>query len=235
MYSTRCVVAGVALTVAASGAAFADTVEMVRIGEGKGRVLTLSGSAVGGNFYTFSIGELTYEFRNGTGEASVLNGVIQTFCADLAQDSSFEWEQYNIVPLEDAPDPGPAMGASRAQAIANIFAGANGQQHATPDYAAAFQMMVWKIIYDYDGTEASVDVNTGTVNFSSSANYFAGVMDKYNELRGFLGTAAPIGGLRGASNPNFQDQLVVVPSPGSLALVGAALGLAAVRRRSPRR
>ncbi|MBX3359253.1 MAG: hypothetical protein KF745_12600 [Phycisphaeraceae bacterium] len=215
-----------AVVAVAAGAAVGDTVEMVRVGEGLGRTLKLYGSQVGSS-YTFLVGQLTHDFRNGTGEGAGLNGILPVFCTDLEQESSYNWETYEIVPLMAAPLPGPAMGPLKAQAIADIWYGAAGQQFTSNEYAAAVQMLIWDIVYDYNGSAASVDVNTGTVLFAAPAD----VVLVFDTLRGFIGTNTPIGNLRGLTHPDFQDQVIIVPAPAAGAMLAGGMLLAGARRR----
>lgn len=208
-----------------------DTVEARYVSEGLGRYLTLRGSQVGGAF-SFTIGQQVIECQNGLGEGAFLNGILATFCTDLEQGDWGGFVPFKVVPLASAPLPGPAMGPAKAQAIADIWAAAAGQQFTSNDHAAALQMLIWDIVYDFDGTQASLDAASGTVWFSDpGSGFLPGVTAIFNSLRSSVGTNAPIGGLRGLTHPDFQDQVVLVPAPGLAGLAVGSVVLAARRRR----
>ncbi|MBC7835582.1 MAG: hypothetical protein H7Y88_10860 [Phycisphaerales bacterium] len=221
----------------------ADTVEVRYTGVGLNRIINVSGTVFSGGVYA---GELNHDFRNGNGLASSLTGIIKTFCTELRQHVTASWRVFDLQDVEDAPVPGPAMGSVKAQAIANIVAGAAGNEHLSQNYAAAFQMMVWEIVHDYDGTQASINIGAGSVRFSSGNAYFGGVGGVADLFNNTLKTMiddpnAAFGGLRAVTNAYYQDQLVtvslpvVVPVPAPVMMGAAGLvGVAYLRRRMGR-
>src|SRR5262245_33783888 len=99
----RCVIGAGAVAVAAASAT-ADLIEVRRLGEGLGRPIAISGTAFGlESPLVVHVGQLTHEFRNGTGEVAGINGVMQTYCVDTTQDSSSNWESFNVVSLSESP------------------------------------------------------------------------------------------------------------------------------------
>jgi hypothetical protein len=222
--------------VASSSAAFAvNTVEASRVGYGLTQNICVTGSQIGGTF-TFPVGQFVYNFRNGVGEGAFLNGDTLTFCTDLAQDVFPGYSLYNVVPLQNAPDPGPVMGAAKAQAIADVWAAFAGQQFTSTPHAAAMQMLVWEIVYDFAGTAASLDASNGNVRYQSTAStagHFNGTLAIFNSFKTAVGTGGSLSTLRAVTNGDNQDQIVIVPAPGALALIGAAAFIA-VRRNRPR-
>ncbi len=106
---------------------------------------------------------------------------------------------------------------------------------ASDDLAAAFQLMVWEIVYDFDGTSASLSTTGGNLKFrQTNGNALTtGVQNAFNNLRTSVLANADTPWLFGFASGSSQDQLVFVPTPGSLALMGAA-GLLAARRRRAR-
>lgn len=218
---------------ATASAQSTGTVEARFLGDGIGRLVTVTSPVVGGSV-TFQLGQYRHEFRNGTGEGAFLTGEQLTFCINFGQDSAVGWQTWDIRTLAASPLPGPEMGNFRAQAIADVWNAATGQQFTSADWAAAMQMILWDIIADYDGVSpASVDIATGSIRYNSAAPYFPTVAAHFATLRNAIGTNAPIGGLRGMVRPDFQDQLVLVPAPGPtvLALLGTGTLLGRRRRR----
>jgi hypothetical protein len=208
-----------------------NTVEMRFVDDGLGRIITLLGPQAGGVF-TFPIGQYLYEFRNGVGDGAFLEGTLTTFCIDLTAANPPGWATFDVLPVADSPKPGPAMGSAKAQAIVDVFVGADGRQYTDADWAAAFQMALWEIVYDFDGSNASsLDVTAGNVQFISPAPYFPTVLSNFNTLRSFIGTNSTLDILRGVTHNDFQDQLVIIPAPGAVALATLGFGLALVRRR----
>lgn len=228
------VVSTIALS-ALSQAAFAvNTVEATRVGYGLTQNICVTGTQVGGTF-TFPVGQFVYNFRNGVGEGALLSGDTISFCTDLAQDVFPGYALYNVMPLAAAPDPGPVMGAAKAQAIADVWAAAAGQQFTSAAYAAAMQMLVWDIAYDFTGSASSVDVAAGNVQYqvtSSTVGHFASTVAIFDSLKAAIGSNAPLGVLRAVTNGQNQDQLVFIPAPGAIALFGAAALMVARRRRA---
>ena len=221
---------------AMSQAAFAvDTVEASRVGYGLTQNINVTGSQIGGSF-TFPVGQFVYNFRNGVGEGALLNGDTLTFCTDLAQDVFPGYALYNVVPVANTPDPGPVMGGAKAQAIADVWAAIAGQQFTSAPHAAAFQMLVWEIVYDFTGSVGSLDASSGNVQYQSSAStagHFSSTLAIFNSFKSAVGGGGSLSDLRAVTNGDNQDQIVIIPAPGAIALVGAAAFMA-VRRNRPR-
>lgn len=212
-----------------------NTVEATRVGYGLTQSIGVTGSQIGGVF-TFPVGQFVYNFRNGVGEGSQLQGDTITFCTDLAQDVFPGYSLYNVEPLSNTPNPGLGMGPAKAQAIADVWAAAAGQQYLSAQFAAAMQMMVWEIVYDYDGTVGSLDAATGNVQYvvnQTSQAYFASTLAVFNTLKGGVGGGGDLSVLRAVTNGQNQDQLVIIPAPaGAITLVGFAALVVARRKRS---
>jgi hypothetical protein len=228
------VLAAVGLAVFGAGAAAsADTVEMRFVSVGHARVVDVAG-AYNGQLYA---GELVHEFRNGTGEAAGLSGFIATFCTELTQQATDNWSLYTLTHPQSAPSPGVGMGAAKAEQLARLFEIAAGQQNQGADYAAAFQLMVWEIVYDYDASvagTANLDRLAGDARFTGGDSHFGVVSVLFDGLRSSLLAASGAGmtDLRAVVNEGAQDQLVMMPLPSAGVLAGAGLlGLVGVRRR----
>ncbi len=230
----RNVVCAALVCSAGAGAAMADTVEVRYRNTGLTRSITLSGVRNA----TVHAGELVHEFRNGTGAAASLTGLISTFCTEVTQNVNTNWHLFTLTDASQAPMPGSGMGEAKASMLARLYGLAGGQQHQSADYAAAFQMMIWEIVYDYDEAVAdtgNLSRTSGNLRFSSSGSYFGAVSAIFDDLRTSLMASAgtPMPNLAAIVNGTTQDQLLVLmplPSAGAMALAGL-VGVAGVRRR----
>jgi len=234
MNTKRLALAAAAVS-ALTASALADSVDLQFIGTGLGRnvMVHLSGSST----YVFA-GQLYHNFSDGQGAASSLDGNLLTYCCELTQYVSQNKAEYELVPVEDAPSTAP-MGDIRAQALRDLYAYADGDQFVTQntednrDFTAAFQIAVWEIVYDYDGTLASLDIGDGELIITdrNAGGLRTGIEGFLADLFGAIGLGADFPELYAVINPCAQDQLVMIPLPAPFAM--AAVGLAAVawRRR----
>jgi len=213
---------------AAVSVAEASLVDVFCPGVGVGRNVTVT---QGSTNYNVFAGQIRLVLSNSTGQPFFPDWI--SFCTELAQNIHINGpiRTYEVTPVSDLPTPGAGMGTARAEALARMYFAANGAQFGTnADYAAAFQIAVWEIVNDFDGTLASLDLASGnfrgTINAAISANFAS------------LFAAASGGGnmsaLLGLGNASFQDQIIDVtsgiPTPGAMALLALA-GLTGLRRR----
>lgn len=189
------------------------------------------------------VGELEHEISNALGGDAALNGIHYTFCVDITQVvSGASAVEYYTSPIEDMPDaPGiMPMGMVKADAIRALYSSAASTLEGgslSDEYAAAFQLVIYEIVDDFDGSAASLDLSAGYIQATAVGGgaLDAGIMAEIATLTSDLMTAlgngeGSFGGVVGLANASFQDQLVYVPTPGALALMGMG-GLAATRRR----
>jgi hypothetical protein len=232
MFRTRPAVVAVVSLLAAAGAASADTVEARFVGSGLHRTVQVSGVAN----VTVHAGELIHEFRNGTGAAAGLTGQIRTFCTEVTQLVNSNWRVFDLVAPSNAPNPGPPMGDQKALMLARLYDLAAGQQNTSADYAAAFQMMIWEIVYDFDAANAAtgnLSRTDGNIRFLSGDSHFGTVTTIFESLRTQLLAYNGVGvtNLAAIVNSGSQDQLLLIPLPTAGAMGLAGLGLVAARRR----
>lgn len=226
-------------TIAALGfaaAANADFVDMRFLGTAKGSSVKVTFNSNTNNLFA---GQLNHRITNGTGAAAALNGDHVTFCTDLYQTVSSSYTAYEVVSVAAVPNSAP-MGAAKAQALRNLYTYAGiaaADSSATNDMATAFQIAVWEIVTDFNGTAASLDVTAGNfkakkTNGSNFTGTLATTLTSY--LNAAMNTTSNQANMVGLKSACAQDQLIagfVVPTPGTATLALAGVAFAAGRRR----
>lgn len=213
-----------------SSAAHADLVTVLCTGTGAGRNVSVTHGTTTANVFA---GQLRLTLTNSTGQN--VNGLWTSFCTELSQFIQVNGaaQTYQVLPVSDLPIPGAGMGSTRANAVARMFASAAGTQYGTnADLAAAFQIAVWEITMDFDGTASSIDIGAGTFKGNSLTTAIQ------SNLTALFAAASNLSGAQstvlGIGNSTFQDQLLdvstFIPAPGAVALLGLA-GLVGARRR----
>jgi len=232
-----------ALAVAAAASfAQADTVNLQFTGTGSGRTIK---ATLGTSTFNCFAGQLKHTFSSGTGVAAGLTGSKVTFCSDLSEYVSSSGSTYTVTPIANLPVSSgwPAMGAVRAQAVYDLYAAANAQQTATganSDYAAAFQIALWEVVYDYTGSAGSLNLGSGNLKIKDSdgSTLTSAIANHVTQLFSMLGANTVQDGLMGLAKDGKQDQIYqfqVVPLPAALPLGLAGLGLVAWNRRRANR
>lgn len=235
---TTCAVAALA------GSAAADSIDLTFTGRGLGwgNKITLDGVSTN-NVFT---GELMHSFTNGTGGMSALNGLtLATYSVEFEQPRSWLGSCYDVVDPATLPV-GDGMGDARAWAIDSVFAyaGTIGTTDVNDarSLAAATQMVIWEIIYDFDPTVrggglGTIDITSGHLSATQTRNDHPlsnTIMRHFNTLRDYgIGYGAR-GSTIGLGSPGFQDQVAavaVVPLPSAACAGFVSLGLLAARRR----
>lgn len=230
------IAAGIA-SAAFAAASLANTVTVQYLGSQQGRSVRITTGSTTRDVFA---GQLNHRFSNGTGEAAYLNGDRVTFCTDLLETVTSTPKTYTLVGLDDVPGPS-GMGEEKAQAISDLYryaAGTQSRSDTNNDFAAAFQLAVWEIVFDYTelGGRSSLNITTGgfkaknTNNSALSSSITNHLNSLFNAIGSFGRTGA--GALRGVTRSGSQDQIVEVPMPAPGLLAGAGiLGVAAIRRR----
>ncbi len=190
----------------------------------------------------FSIRAFQHTFTETGGPAQ---GQFQSWCVEVFQGLDLGGTYtFDVVAAEAAPGaavaPGP-MGAVKAAAVRDLFArwinpatgnvnGAIGDRDAK---TSAFQLMLWEISHENftattaQGILAQLSLSSGAFRASISgatASWYDSIMQSLG-VGGFQSSA-----IEGLTSATAQDQLRLVPAPGSIALLGLA-GLLRTRRR----
>lgn len=233
-------IAALIMGCAIASVACADTVDVKFTGTGLGRNVQLT---YGARTFNVFAGQLKHTFTNGTGDlGSEISGNLLTFCTDLSQYVTSSTATYNVVSVQTVPG-SPGMGRAKATLIRNLYSFARDAQFSTAstdaakDFAAAFQLAVWEIVYDYAGSRSTLDLTTGLV-MAKQTNGAALTLGVRTNLTNFFNASMVDGAYKqvvAVSSGRFQDQLVqtdhMVPLPGAAAMGGLGLFAVAGRRR----
>ena len=214
--ATLCAVAG------AASIAAADTVTVTYDGTSGNYGSTVSVQLSGGLY-----------FQDGSSSSSLWAGQLthtidgissMTFCIELTQ-----WVgsgEYEVVAADQALG---SLGQLKAEAIYRLYNATNRAQDLdTNAKAAAFQAVLWELVYDFEGSESGINMASGNVQFTSGVN-----IALFNLYAGYAadtqGDITP--SVIALTNDTRQNQLLVVPLPGAAAMAGLGLAGIAVRRR----
>ncbi|MBI1190530.1 MAG: hypothetical protein GC200_07620 [Tepidisphaera sp.] len=158
-----------------------------------------------------------------------LQGSYSAFCIEVTQNIGYGGTyDYDVNTLNSAPRPADGSNSPMGQAKADRIAELYGRHYAslsTNSDFAAFQSAIWNIVYDTDNT-----IDTGSFSVNSFNSSDSTTRTKANTwLAGLNGDANYFRqGLFALTSDTVQD--MIVPSPGSAALLGLG-GLVLSRRR----
>lgn len=211
----------------------AESVNLMLTSTGNGRIVR---ATIGSTNFTVFAGRLNHAVNGNLANQMV------TFRTDILQGCSAASSSFTRTQLAQLSGNGGAtnVGYAKAQAIADIVAAAAGRQLTLGhDYATAFQVAVWEIVYDFNGNVPGRNLNIAGGTFKAASQdgsaLSASIMEKVSFLLGSIGTNASGQYIRSYRSVGFADQFSVVPIPTSAYLGLAGLGLAAVIRRHMKR
>jgi len=219
-----------------AGAARADDLNLTFAGHGAGQTVQAS---LGNQSWNVFAGRLLHNTSGGTGALASAPVGITTFCVDILQAHATGPTMYNSssVALLSGNTGLTNLGGGKQQAIYDLYQAADNLQFtAFSGFAAAFQIAVWEVVYDYSTTLPNHGLSVTGGNFRASApgqsGLSAALAAKVQMLLGHVGTGATAGGLMGLRSGSFQDQLFVgqtplVPVPHAVWVGLSGLGLAA--------
>lgn len=200
-----------------AGVASADSVYLQHTGHtgnyGKTVTATLS------NGFTFEGGSTQKSVWAGLESYKADDSAFKSFVCELTQNVGTD--TYDFMNLTDS------MSADKAGLIYGLFNSTNrGADANTNTKAAAFQALIWEIVYDYNGNASSLALGAGNVRFSGvSGTQFS----NYKNMA--------MGGLKSASvialnSDSKGDAFRIVPLPSAAGMAGLGLlALASTRRR----
>ena len=229
----------------AACAARADTVDLACIGNGNGRMVQ---ATLGRQTWDVFAGRLIHQTSGGTGALAGAPSTIVTFCAEILQGQAPTLSPYSLSSVATLSGNTGAtnLGYVKQQAIYDIYAQAAGRQFSLGlDYACAFQIALWEVIYDYNtapGASNPLDLNGGNFRIAGpggvplSTNITLVVKD----LLGHVGSNSAAGGIFGLRSATYQDELYdgggdVVPLPSAAWMGAGLLGMAIAAQRRYRR
>jgi hypothetical protein len=164
-----------------------------------------------------------------------------TFCIQIGEDVEYgNVIDFTFEPVEDTPDDPPyagGMGGNRATMVRDLYSRwyNDVKNSDSSDLASAFQAMIWEITHE----TLTMDLDTSDLHLTTGAmqtnGLTTGAEGLFDQMKNSLGQGSWMDSygdnLWGLSNPDYQDQLIVVPG----AAIGfAGFGLFAARRRRQR-
>lgn len=219
---------------AAAGAAQADvSMRFIETGVGRNVAVTLNGET--NNFFS---GQLVHEIDNAGSPTLAVNGRVNTFCVELTEHTSGNFDTFHESTLDDEPIPAVTifMGA-RTQAVLDAavqFYDTAASQDASANEASAFQLLLWEIVYDYDPNVglSSIDPTSGNVSFTKTDGnpLWSGVSNLITSFSAAIGAESGSRDFTLLTNDGKQDQ--IVPAPGTMALLGGVALMGTRRRRA---
>ena len=204
---------------AAAGVASADSVYVQNLGAngnvGHGVAVTLS------NGLTLSNGSSSGVVWAGMRSLLIDGLKIDVYSAELTGGNDDGWFE-----TMDSGETQNSLGQTKANAISRLFGAHDSGRFTSREQAVAFQAMLWELVYDFDGTAGSIDLNAGSVAIKlvKSAEFEA---FKASAIRG---GSRPGIGLISSETMNDSFRVVPLPSAAGLSMLGL-LGFASLRRR----
>ncbi len=229
------ILTGLATLAVTPAFALEQTVDLKFQGLGAGRNGSIKFDSAVKNL---ALSQQRFSFSNATPGSAIKiwdKTVQNVYCVDLSQwTDTKNTQQYTIISIDGLD---ALKGASnKTEKVAGMYrlirsTGGSAFKTADNDYAAAYQMLTWDILYDFDGTSKSLDLNAGRFQ---KATISSGVANKYNELRSAMlaqTNGSAVAGVYALKNACNQDYIAAVPEPGSVAALGLGAAAMIFRKR----
>lgn len=201
----------------------------------------LSWMKVDGKQYDIEACSICFKIKEATGPLKPYNNTVQKFfCAEVCQPvntNKNQGEPYKAVAIRDLTVlQGAQNRDAKADAVCKLMNmttsnAKNAFQTKNMDYAQAFQLMTWELLYDFNGNFNSVNLNSGrytTMNVPSAA--VAAFNSIKQDLQNWTLPCDPTK-VVALTNSSKQDVIFAVPEPTTIFAVAAGLALVARRRR----
>ena len=173
--------------------------------------------------YNLSLKNATNTFYGYLGDGSSNSFAVDAFCIDVWDYAPGSFQNYSIVSLDSAPDPGAGpMGSIRASHLAQMY---NIYWNGPLDNitASALQIATWEVV---DEKTASYNVTNGSFNVTGNSS----VLTLANTMLGSITSGSSFNNYVALSNSTtsnkYQDYVVKTPVPTSVIL--GILGLTVV-------
>jgi hypothetical protein len=208
------------------------TVDLKYTGVGPGGSMTISSSGINGGVltgvYNLSLKNATDTFGGYLGDGTDTPFAVDAFCIDIWDYAPKSFQNYSIVSLDSAPDPGAGpMGATKAAHLAQLL-DAHWNGPLTSVQASALQIATWEVV---DESTGSYNVDSGS--FSVTGN--SSVRSLANTMLGSITTGSPFGKYIALSNSTtankYQDYVVKTPIPASVILGLLGIGVVGIKLR----
>ncbi len=156
----------------------------------------------------------------GPGVNSSIPKTFNTYCVDLAQSVS-AGTNYTFEVRTPAQH---GYSANQTDILGKLWGGFFGLIDTSTE-SAAFQLAVWETVFDSDGA-----LSTGSFKASSPSSAISLAQTWLDTVKA-PGYSGPVAELVVLHSPTAQDQITVIPTPGSMALLGLACMVIGRRRR----
>ena len=220
---------GLIVVVCASSFALPDTIEVEQFGIDAGGI---ADRRLGSDARAMGAGLRVLDTRNPNGPlANLLNDRIGVFCCELLASRGDSFVTYEVASLADAIAPGKAALIAQLWELhyddawlSNTSFGQSVDMD-TDAGAVAFSLCIHGIIYDYDGTIASLDLYSGVGDGIFEALPQTDPFEAIAIAQGWLDNLSlnyqgPQARLVLLSNSEYQDFITEIPEPATMLLQG---------------
>jgi len=196
---------------------------------------------VDGKKYRLEACSICFNIKEGQGPLAPYNNTVQKFfCAEVCQPvntNKNQCETYKIVAIRDLSVlQGAQYRDQKADAVCKLMNmttsnSKNAFQTHNMDYAQAFQLMTWELLYDFNGNFNSIDLNNGRYKGLSIPNAAVAAFNSIKlDLQNWNKACDPTK-VVALTNSSKQDVIFAVPEPSTIFAVAAGVAILARRRR----